>query len=475
MTAPGTGRARLPEPPPAYRPLFAHRPFRRLLSAFVASDFGDGMAVVTVPWLAVLLAPDGNRGLYVGTAVAAYALPGAVGALVLGRWMRGFPARRLLFADAALRAVMLACVPLAWILGVLTPWLYVVLLAASSLLHAWGSAGKYALLASLLAPERRLAANALVSSSASAAMVFGPALAGVLITVLSPAWIIGIDALTFAVLAVGAVRVRPDAAAAGQPGGAGRPGGAEEPGGAEKRGGAERPAGAGKPGGAEQPGGTDAADPTGGPGGKPFAVLGLFRQRPELLGILALTWSFFFLYGPVEVALPLHVTEDLHQGPHLLGLYWTLFSAGAVLGGLAAGMLRRLPLWPTALGIVAGWGAVLLPFGFGAPPAVTVTCFALGGLIYGPFTALSFTLFQDRTPEAWLTTVLAVRGAALLASSPTGAALGGPLTAALGPRTVLAASGAATLALVAVALVVRPKVRDGGREPGQDLGAAEAA
>lgn len=451
MTAPGTGRARLPKLPPAYRPLFAHRPFRRLLFAFAASDFGDGMAVVTVPWLAVLLAPDGNRGLYVGTAVAAYALPGALGALVLGRWMRGFPARRLLFADASLRAVMLACVPLAWALGVLTPWLYVVLLAGSSLLHAWGSAGKYALLASLLAPERRLAANALVSSSASAAMVFGPALAGVLITVLSPAWIIGIDALTFAVLAIGAVRVRPDVAAA------------ERPGGAEGAGGTERS------------GGAVAADPTGRPGGKPFAVLGLFRQRPELLGILVLTWSFFFLYGPVEVALPLHVTEDLHQGPHLLGLYWTLFSAGAVLGGLAAGTLRRLPLWPTALGIVAGWGAVLLPFGFGAPPAVTVTCFALGGLIYGPFTALSFTLFQDRTPEAWLTTVLAVRGAALLASSPAGAALGGPLTAAFGPRTVLAASGAATLALVAAALLLRPKARDGGREPGGDLDAAEAA
>jgi MFS family permease len=449
VTAPRSGRTRLPKLPPAYRPLFAHGPFRRLLPAFVASDFGDGMAVVTVPWLAVLLAPDGSRGLYVGTAVAAYALPGALGALLLGRWMRRFPARRLLFTDATLRAAMLACVPVAWALGVLTPWLYVVLLAASSLLHAWGSAGKYALLASLLPPERRLAANALVSSSASAAMVFGPAVAGVLITVVSPAWIVGIDALTFAVLAYGAARVRPatgpdttgpDAAdrnAAGQ----------------------------------DADGPDIAADPVGGAAGKSSAALALFRQRPELLGILALTWFFFFLYGPVEVALPLHVTEDLHQGSKLLGLYWTLFSVGAVLGGLAAGMLRRLPLWPTALGIVAGWGAVLLPFGLGAPPSVTVACFALGGVIYGPFTALSFTLFQDRTPEAWLTTVLAVRGAALLASSPMGTALGGPLTAALGPRAVLAASGAATLVLVAVAvsLGLVARARGGKRKAAPSL------
>jgi MFS family permease len=413
--------------------VLAHRSFRRLLPAFVASDFGDGMAIVTVPWLAVLLAPEGSRGLYVGTAVAAYALPGALGALLLGRWMRRFPARRLLFTDAVLRASMLACVPLAWALGVLTPWLYVVLLAASSLLHAWGSAGKYALLATLLPPGQRLAANALVSASASAAMVFGPAAAGVLITVANPAWIIGIDALTFAVLALGAARVRP-----------------ESPG--------------------EPETGDPAADPTGGAGGKSSAALALFRQRPELLGILALTWFFFFLYGPVEVALPLHVTDDLGQGAGLLGLYWTLFSVGAVLGGLAAGMLRRLPLWPTALGIVAGWGLILLPFGLGAPPAVTVACFALGGVIYGPFTALSFTLFQDRTPEAWLTTVLAVRGAALLASSPMGTALGGPLTAAFGPRAVLAGSGIATLALVAgaVALALRARTRGKGTEAAPD-------
>ncbi|MEU9581736.1 MFS transporter [Streptomyces chilikensis] len=436
MTAPRTGRTGLPKLPPAYRPLFAHRPFRRLLPAFVASDFGDGMAVVTVPWLAVLLAPEENPGLYVGTAVAAYALPGAVGALLLGRWMRRFPARRLLLTDAVLRAAVLACVPLAWALGVLTPWLYVLLLAASSLLHAWGSAGKYALLASLLPPERRLAANALVSSSASAAMVFGPALAGVLITVVSPAWIVGVDALTFAVLALGAARVRPEAD--------GRP---------------------------------EAGDPAGGAGGRSSAVLALFRQRPELLGVLALTWFFFFLYGPVEVALPLHVTQDLHQGSQLLGLYWTLFSVGAVLGGLAAGMLRRLPLWPTALGVVAGWGAVLLPFGLGAPPSVTVACFALGGVIYGPFTALSFTLFQDRTPEAWLTTVLAVRGAALLASSPMGTALGGPLTAAFGPRAVLASSGAATLVLVAVAVLIAvgARARRRGKAVEEELDLAEPA
>ncbi|MDX6761435.1 hypothetical protein SIN09_18955 [Streptomyces sp. F8] len=104
----------------------------------------------------------GDRGLLLGTALAAYGLPGALGALLFGRWLRGLPPARLLAADSRIRAVLLGCAPLAWAAGVLHPVLYVVLLAGSSVLHAWGSAGRYALVAQMLPPDQRLAANALV-------------------------------------------------------------------------------------------------------------------------------------------------------------------------------------------------------------------------------------------------------------------------------------------------------------------------
>ncbi|MFD5618759.1 MFS transporter [Streptomyces yangpuensis] len=407
--------------PQAYRPLFAHAGFKRLLPALAASDLGDGMSVVAVAWLAIEIAPPGRSGLLLGAALAAYALPGALGALLLGRRLRSLPAARLLAADSRIRAVLLGCVPLAWAVGVLHPVLYVALLAGSSVLHAWGNAGRYSLVAQMLPPRQRLAANALLSSSVSASIVVGPALAGFLAAVISPAWLIGLDALSFAVLAVQVGRVR---AAGGK---------------AETSTGAE-----GDPGGAAQAGADRAS-----------AGLQLLRKQPELLGVLALTWFFNFLYGPAEVALPLHVTDDLHAGAGLLGLYWALFGAGAVLGGLAAGTLRRFPLWPVTLGIVAGWGFTLIPFGLGASAPVTLACFTLGGLIYGPFTALSYTLFQERTPAAWLTTVLAARSAALLTAGPVGTALGGPLIALMGPRGVLAASGVATVALAVAGAAVR--------------------
>ncbi len=422
--------------PQAYRPLFAHADFRRLLPALAASDLGDGMSVVAVAWLAIEIAPPGRSGMLLGAALAAYALPGAAGALLFGRWLRRLPAGRLLAADSRIRAALLGCVPLAWAVGVLHPVLYVALLAGSSVLHAWGNAGRYSLLAQILPPDQRLAANALVSSSVSASIVVGPALAGFLAAVIGPAWLIGLDALSFAVLAAQVGRLRGTAAGQDGPGVKG-----------------ERNEGEGKDGKDAKDGETATAAPV--DADRSAAGLRLLRKQPELLGVLALTWFFNFLYGPAEVALPLHVTDDLHAGAGLLGLYWTLFGAGAVLGGLAAGALRRFPLWPVTLGIVAGWGLALVPFGLGAPAAVTLACFTFGGLIYGPFTALSYTLFQERTPAAALTTVLAARSAALLTAGPVGTALGGPLIALLGPRQVLAASGLATVALAVIGAAIR--------------------
>ncbi len=85
--------------PSAYRPVLANRVFRRLILGFGVSYLGDGMSFVAVAWLAIELAPQATAGLWVGGAVAAYTLPGVVGALVFGRRLRRVPAKRLLLAD----------------------------------------------------------------------------------------------------------------------------------------------------------------------------------------------------------------------------------------------------------------------------------------------------------------------------------------------------------------------------------------
>ena len=46
------------------------------------------MTTVAVAWLAVLLAPADNLGVFVGLAVAAYTLAGVIGGLVLSPVLR---------------------------------------------------------------------------------------------------------------------------------------------------------------------------------------------------------------------------------------------------------------------------------------------------------------------------------------------------------------------------------------------------
>jgi hypothetical protein len=375
---------------------------RRVLPAMLVSALGDGMSMVAVAWLAVQIAPPGQAGVWTGLAVAAYALPATIGAAALARLVRGFRGVRLVAVDATLRSVALGVIAVLAVAGLLDPVVYVILLAVSSLLHAWGSAGAYTLIAESLPEEGdRVNGYAILSTFTQAAVVVGPALAGGLAALVGPGWVIGADAVSFAVLAVICWAASPRPAAA-----------------------PVRPA--------------------------PAAATGSWRiiaGQPRLLGLLAVTGIFFFLYGPVEVALPVHVAQELHGSAGLLGLYWAVFGVGATLGGLGAGLLRHRSLWLVVVSIVIGWGAALLPLGVTDLVGPGLAGFAVGGLIYGPFTAICTALFQRASPPYALSRVLATRTALTIPCTALGTLLGGPLVTAVGGRHTLLLSALLTIAL----------------------------
>jgi MFS family permease len=165
-----------------------------------------------------------------------------------------------------------------------------------------------------------------------------------------------------------------------------------------------------------------------------------------LLSLTAVTWVFFFLYGPVEVALPVYIAEDLQADAPLLAAYWTAFGIGALASNLLTGAMRARNIRRIALLIVAGWGACLIPFAV-APVPITLVLFALGGLIYGPFLPLTYALFQAATTTHNLPPVLAARSAVVMLSTPLGTALGGPIVGLIGGTWTLVASGVATVLL----------------------------
>jgi hypothetical protein len=142
--------------PGAYRQLLAYPQMRMLLAGLGISSLGDGISTVTIAWLAVRTAPSGSLGLFVGFAVAAYTLPGVLGALTLGRILRGRPARALVLGHCVLRAACLSLIAVLAAVGALTPPAYLALLAASSLMAAWGNAGEYTMLSALAGADARL-------------------------------------------------------------------------------------------------------------------------------------------------------------------------------------------------------------------------------------------------------------------------------------------------------------------------------
>jgi Major Facilitator Superfamily len=444
-----------------YYPAVRHPVFRRVLPGAALSALGDGMSAVAIAWLALELAPPSTRGLWVGAAVAAYSLPGAIGAVVLRRWLRGRGGTRLVSVDAVLRAVALGLIGCLALAHLLDPGLYVALLGVSSLLAAWGLAGKYTMIADLLPAEQRVAGNSVFGLADQLSLMFGPALAGVITALTGPAVVITLDAATWIVLAVSYARVTPLLATPTQPDPAPA---ATQP---QSTPAQPDPASAdSQPQPAPVDGGTLSLPGPGQPEPAPApGAWALIRSSPVLPGLLVLSFVFYLLYGPVEVALPVHVASDLHGSAALLGIFWAAFGVGAVIGELSAPFLRRWPVWPTMTAIVLGWGLALVPLGVPTPLWVGPAAFFAGAVIWGPWTSLSMAVFQDATPAGALASVLAARSSLLIVASPLGTALGGPLVAALGARGTLLASAVTTIALglITTAVLIRSRPRPAHR------------
>src|SRR5919197_1596179 len=100
-----------------YRELLRGRRTRRGLIGLGVSARGEGKTTVTIAWLGVRVAPAGELGVFVGLAVAAYTLPGVVGALAFGRVLRGRPARALVLLHCLLRTAFLGTVAILWGMG----------------------------------------------------------------------------------------------------------------------------------------------------------------------------------------------------------------------------------------------------------------------------------------------------------------------------------------------------------------------
>ena len=395
--------------PSSYRALAAAPDYRRLAFGSLVSSVGDGMSAVAIAWQALELASQGTRGPAVAAAIAAYTLPGILGGFVFSRPLRRASARSLILFDSLLRAVTLGAAAALGAMGLLGLWSFVALLALSSLFHPWGIAGQRSLVPELVDYDDRLAANALLLTQQHVSFVVGPALAGVVTGVAGPAASIAIDAGTFVVLAWVAGRLPVSASAVRTQ---------------ESRG-----------------------------------ALRSLLTYPRIALLLGMTWIFYMLYGPVEVALPIFVKSALSGSAAVLGVLWAAFGVGAAAGGFAAPRLKTIPLWWLVVGIILGWGLAVVGLALSRTALHAGAWLFIGGIVYGPYTAITTTTLQGDVAAEDLAGVNATWASAIVGAAPLGTLLGGPLVAAVGAIGALLASGGATVLLGFAGAVTVPRAR----------------
>jgi hypothetical protein len=386
-----------------YRQVLRHRRVAVLLAGDAVSKVGDGMAFIAVPLLVLRLPARVDPALALSLVrVAPFLLPVAA-SLFFGLGRRAFDPRVVLLADAALRGGLYAALGLLALSGALTLWSLAAGLLAGSVLRLLSGSSRRLVAAELLgdAGGGQLALNGLIGTSDSLALyIAGPALGGLLAALTDPGFVLLVDGFSCLALLAATVLVVPAAAPARKDEVRARPG---------------------------------------------WAVL---RHTPVALWLFAVVFLFDLWYGPVEVALPLLVTRTLGADSRALGALWTGFGLGALGGAMLTGHLRRYPQRAVLLAIVAGWAACTLALALAPGIAVAGVALAVGGAVYGPFTAVAYTMLQGVLRKEEQPPVFALWSGGIAVAAPLGFGLGGPLVAAAGTRGGLIASAVATAALV---------------------------
>jgi MFS family permease len=178
------------------RLLRVNRPFRDYWTGQTISLFGDQIALLAIPLLAVLtLDADAEQ---MGLLGAVEMAPNLLFAFAFGAWADRRHSRRAILIGADLgRAAVLFGIPLASLLGVLTmPILYVAAFATGTLGTLF-MVSEQTVFTSLVKPADYVEANSLLIGSRSVSIVGGKTLGGVLVAALTAPIAVAVDAVTF--------------------------------------------------------------------------------------------------------------------------------------------------------------------------------------------------------------------------------------------------------------------------------------
>ena len=186
--------------------LLASRDFRLLLAGQTTSQLGAQIAGVALPLLAVvtLHATPFEVGMLGAASTIAFAVLG----LPAGAWIDRVRRRPILVASDVVRALLLATIPLAALFGMLSMWQLLLVSLLAGVARVFFDVGYRSYLPAVIGRERVLAGNSSLEFVRASGQVAGPALGGVLVSLIGAASVLLVQAGTFAVSALCLLGIR---------------------------------------------------------------------------------------------------------------------------------------------------------------------------------------------------------------------------------------------------------------------------
>jgi MFS family permease len=361
------------------RELFRHRGLLALLVRDVVSVTGSQMTWLALPWFVLTTTGSAARMAIV---LAVESAAAAIFGYLSGDFAARLGARRtMMFADAV-RAPLVAAIPLLHALDALSFPLLLVLAAAISAFAIPSFAAKTSLVPDLVGEDETVVAeaNALLQAANRITLFLGPALAGVLIAAIGATNVLLIDAVTFVVGFVlvaafvhGGGRVEQDESSRGLAAG--------------------------------------------------FKVIvrdPLLRPWTAALVVGDVAWGVLF------AAMPVLVIARFGEDPALLGLIWGAWGLGAVAGNLVSfrTVARSDRLLVSSIGEIAMIAPLwlLVP---DVPQAVLISVMAASGFANGVVNPPIHTIITLRVPRAVRAKVWSVSITATTILAPVALAVAG--------------------------------------------------
>jgi MFS family permease len=379
--------------------LWGHADFLKLWAGQSISEFGSQISPLAVGWLAAVslhASPIEFSLLEVLTF-----LPFILLALPAGVWVDRWRRRPVLIAGDAARAALLAYIPIAWALDVLTIWQLLPLQFAIGTFTVFFDVAYQSYLPSLVERDQLVEGNSKLQTTASAAQIGGPGLAGVLIGVITAPYAVVVDAASFVLSVLFMLRIR-------------RP---------------ERPP-------ERAP---DAPKPRLLPELKEGLSYVLGHRYLKWIALCTSTSNFFGQIGFV-VSL-LYFVRVLHLSSFAAGAVFSCLGIGAIGGALTTTRVQRLvgvgrAIWIPAALFSLGWLAFPL-----APQAFPIPVLVAGALVggYGSmvYNISQVSLRQAITPERLQGRMNASMRWLVWGTLPLGQLTGGAIATAWGLRTAL--------------------------------------